>query len=92
MTLIDLSLKADPPNFSKPEFRAALGMFATGVTIVTARSAEGEFVGLTAASGVVESVKGGSVHARFQHGFALRHQYPERRPTSAGHALCLQGR
>jgi flavin reductase (DIM6/NTAB) family NADH-FMN oxidoreductase RutF len=50
MTLIDLSLKAAPPNFSKPEFRAALGMFATGVTIVTARNAEGEFVGLTANS------------------------------------------
>lgn len=32
------------------QFRAALGMFATGVTIVTARSTEGELVGLTANS------------------------------------------
>jgi flavin reductase (DIM6/NTAB) family NADH-FMN oxidoreductase RutF len=50
MTLNDLSRKADAPNFSKTEFRAALGMFATGVTIVTARNALGEFVGLTANS------------------------------------------
>lgn len=42
--------KALPPAFSAPEFRAALGMFATGVTIVTARSASGEPVGLTANS------------------------------------------
>jgi flavin reductase (DIM6/NTAB) family NADH-FMN oxidoreductase RutF len=50
MSLSDLSLKAQPPNFSQPEFRVALGMFATGVTIVTARTAEGELVGLTANS------------------------------------------
>jgi len=50
MSLLDLSLRATPPNFSKTEFRAALGMFATGVTIVTARNAEGELVGLTANS------------------------------------------
>ncbi len=50
MSLIDLSLRAQAPNFSQPEFRAALGMFATGVTIVTARSATGEFIGLTANS------------------------------------------
>ncbi len=31
-------------------FRAALGMFATGVTIVTARGADGSLVGLTANS------------------------------------------
>lgn len=36
--------------FSPREFRASLGMFATGVTIVTARTAEGERVGLTANS------------------------------------------
>lgn len=42
--------QAQPPNFSASEFRAALGMFATGVTIVTARSAQGELVGLTANS------------------------------------------
>jgi flavin reductase (DIM6/NTAB) family NADH-FMN oxidoreductase RutF len=43
-------LKARPPIFSKTEFRTALGMFATGVTIVTARKANGELVGLTANS------------------------------------------
>ncbi|VWX58958.1 Flavin reductase [Burkholderiales bacterium 8X] len=32
------------------EFRKALGMFATGVTIVTARAANGSLVGLTANS------------------------------------------
>mgnify|MGYP000331866908 CR=1 FL=1 len=39
-----------PPSFSSREFRNALGMFATGVTIVTARNAAGELVGLTASS------------------------------------------
>ncbi len=43
-------LQARPPIFSKNEFRTALGMFATGVTIVTARTASGELVGLTANS------------------------------------------
>jgi len=38
------------PAFSSHEFRAALGMFATGVTIVTARDASGQRVGLTANS------------------------------------------
>jgi flavin reductase (DIM6/NTAB) family NADH-FMN oxidoreductase RutF len=42
--------KASRPSFSQREFRAALGMFATGVTIVTARAANGELVGLTANS------------------------------------------
>ena len=42
--------QALPPNFSSTEFRSALGMFATGVTIVTARSEQGELVGLTANS------------------------------------------
>lgn len=42
--------KAQPPSFSSQEFRAALGMFATGVTIVTARTAEGGLIGLTANS------------------------------------------
>ena len=43
-------LQAKTPGFSKNEFRASLAMFATGVTIVTARSASGELVGLTANS------------------------------------------
>ena len=38
------------PNFSPIEFRQALGMFATGVTIVTACTADGTLVGLTANS------------------------------------------
>ena len=50
MSLSNLSRKACQPNFSPPEFRAALGMFATGVTIVTASTAEGKLIGLTANS------------------------------------------
>jgi flavin reductase (DIM6/NTAB) family NADH-FMN oxidoreductase RutF len=42
--------QAQPPTFSAQEFRAALGMFATGVTIVTARAADGHVIGLTASS------------------------------------------
>ena len=42
--------QAQPPSFSAPEFRAALGMFATGVTIVTALAADGRVIGLTANS------------------------------------------
>jgi flavin reductase (DIM6/NTAB) family NADH-FMN oxidoreductase RutF len=42
--------KAQPPSFSSQEFRAALGMFATGVTIVTARTVDGSVIGLTANS------------------------------------------
>ena len=43
-------LRADAPGFSQREFRSSLGMFATGVTIVTARSPDGGLVGLTASS------------------------------------------
>lgn len=50
MTLFAAGYRAKPPNFSKSEFRAALGRFATGVTVVTARTAEGDLVGLTANS------------------------------------------
>jgi flavin reductase (DIM6/NTAB) family NADH-FMN oxidoreductase RutF len=42
--------QAQAPTFSTDEFRAALGMFATGVTIITARAANGVLVGLTANS------------------------------------------
>lgn len=42
--------QAQPPSFSAQEFRAALGMFATGVTIVTARTADDRVIGLTANS------------------------------------------
>ncbi len=43
-------IKAKAPGFSQTEFRASLAMFATGVTIVTARAASGELIGLTASS------------------------------------------
>lgn len=39
-----------PPHFDPKDFRRALGMFATGVTIVTARGPDGEPVGVTANS------------------------------------------
>ena len=42
--------QAQPPSFSSQEFRTALGMFATGVTIVTAQTADGGVIGLTANS------------------------------------------
>ncbi|MDO9316311.1 MAG: flavin reductase family protein [Burkholderiaceae bacterium] len=38
------------PSFSSADFRAALGTFATGVTVITARDAHGKPVGLTANS------------------------------------------
>ncbi|MEP7297611.1 MAG: flavin reductase family protein [Burkholderiales bacterium] len=44
------ALRALAPSFSTPDFRAALGMFATGVTVVTARRPDGSLVGLTANS------------------------------------------
>ena len=48
--LVNPPRKAQPPSFSAQEFRAALGMFATGVTIVTARTTDGSVIGLTANS------------------------------------------
>ena len=39
-----------PPSFSNTDFRAALGTFATGVTVITARDENGARVGLTANS------------------------------------------
>ena len=50
MSLSALGLRAQAPLFSPPEFRAALGMFATGVTIVTTRTSQGHLIGLTANS------------------------------------------
>ncbi|MFD0668247.1 flavin reductase family protein [Ramlibacter sp. MAHUQ-53] len=44
------SRQAQTPSFSTREFRAALGMFATGVTIVTTRAEDGTPIGLTANS------------------------------------------
>jgi flavin reductase (DIM6/NTAB) family NADH-FMN oxidoreductase RutF len=41
---------ACPPRFSSQAFRAALGMFATGVTIVTTRPPDGAPVGVTVSS------------------------------------------
>lgn len=42
--------RAQTPAFARDDFRAALAMFATGVTIVTARDADGAPIGLTANS------------------------------------------
>jgi flavin reductase (DIM6/NTAB) family NADH-FMN oxidoreductase RutF len=50
ISLMSPPRQAQPPSFSSQEFRNALGMFATGVTIVTARSADGQLIGLTANS------------------------------------------
>ncbi|MBS0508492.1 MAG: flavin reductase family protein [Proteobacteria bacterium] len=36
-----------PPQFSPREFRDALGMFATGVALLTARGADGQPLGMT---------------------------------------------
>jgi len=43
-------MTAQPPRFTQREFRDALGSFATGVTVVTARAPDGALVGLTANS------------------------------------------
>lgn len=50
MELTSSSRQALAPTFSNSEFRLALGMFATGVTIVTAKTSEGHLIGLTASS------------------------------------------
>jgi flavin reductase (DIM6/NTAB) family NADH-FMN oxidoreductase RutF len=42
--------RALAPGFTQREFRDALGSFATGVTVVTARAPDGALVGLTANS------------------------------------------
>ena len=44
------TLMSPTAAFDSLQFRAALGMFATGVTIVTARGPDGSLVGLTANS------------------------------------------
>ena len=44
------SPRADQPSFDSQHFRAALGQFATGVTVITTRLADGSFRGLTASS------------------------------------------
>ena len=41
---------AEPPAFDSTHFRRALSQFATGVTVITTRLADGTFVGLTASS------------------------------------------
>ncbi|OIN92437.1 MAG: flavin reductase [Comamonadaceae bacterium CG1_02_60_18] len=50
MSAVHPIVQAREPGFSSAEFRTALGMFATGVTIVTARAPDGQLVGLTANS------------------------------------------
>ena len=41
---------AGPPEFDSQHFRHALSQFATGVTVITTRLADGSFLGLTASS------------------------------------------
>lgn len=41
---------AAPPEFDAGHFRHALSQFATGVTVITTRLADGSFLGLTASS------------------------------------------
>lgn len=47
---MSVPLQALAPTFTPREFRSALGMFATGVTLVTARGPDGLPVGLTISS------------------------------------------
>jgi len=42
--------RAAAPNFDAAEFRRALGEFATGVTVITTRAANGDLIGITASS------------------------------------------
>lgn len=44
------SPRAPAPTFDTGHFRQALGQFATGVTVITTRLADGSFRGLTASS------------------------------------------
>ena len=44
------SPRAKPDEFNTGQFRKALSQFATGVTIITTRLADGSFLGLTASS------------------------------------------
>ena len=50
MLPLPIRRQAGQPNFSALQFRASLAMFATGVTIVTARTPAGALIGLTANS------------------------------------------
>ena len=50
MTSFSTAAPACQPAFSERDFRNALGQFATGVTVVTARSPEGQPVGMTVSS------------------------------------------
>ena len=42
--------RAKTPNFDPNAFRAALEQFATGVTVITTRTASGQLIGITASS------------------------------------------
>ena len=42
--------RAKSPNFDPTAFRAALGQFATGVTVITTRTESGQLIGITASS------------------------------------------
>jgi flavin reductase (DIM6/NTAB) family NADH-FMN oxidoreductase RutF len=45
-----MTRRARSPNFDDAAFRRALGQFATGVTVITTRAANGQPIGFTASS------------------------------------------
>ncbi|WP_205690343.1 flavin reductase family protein [Comamonas serinivorans] len=45
-----MSHASPPPPFSSQDFRLALGMFATGVTVVSTRGEDGQLLGVTVSS------------------------------------------
>ena len=93
--------RASTPAFSTPDFRAALGMFATGVTIVTARDPAGLPVGITANSFNSVSLapplvlwslaRDRRLDAGVRARLALRDQHPRRRSAHARAALRREG-
>lgn len=45
-----MTSRAAAPDFDDATFRRALGQFATGVTVITTRAADGQLIGITASS------------------------------------------
>ena len=48
--MLTSTTRAADPEFDSSHLRAALSQFATGVTVITTRDADGGFIGLTASS------------------------------------------
>jgi hypothetical protein len=91
------SPRAATRGFDSAHFRQALSQFATGVTVITTRLADGSFRGLTASSFNSVSLEPPLVlwslsdtrqqPAHLHRQLALRHQRAVRRPGRAGAAL-----